>query len=111
MTLDLGTQTLLTVAILLALNNAIVRVPWLKTRPILFYAVQVLDVFVAAWLFWRGVPGFDDIPAISWMLGLLLILHVVQNVRWHRAFREEVSDDEDRERRASAIRAALEDEP
>jgi hypothetical protein len=107
--IDLGTQTLLSIALLLALNNAVVRVGWMRHRPVLFYAVQGLDVFVAAWLFWRGIPGFEHIPAISWMLGLLLILHVVQNVRWIRSVRAELGKDEDKERRASAIRAALDE--
>lgn len=108
--MDLGTRTLLSVALLLALNNAIVRVPWLQHRVFLFVAVQVLDALVAGWLYWRGIPGFEEIPAISWMLGLLLVLHLVQNVRWFRLLRDERDEDAAHERRASAIRAALDDE-
>lgn len=108
--MDLGTRTLLSIAVLLGLNNALVRISWLKVRPVTFYAVQVLNVAVAGWLFWRGIPGFEHIPAISWMLALLLILHVVQNVRWLRAFQEDATRDDDRERKASAIRAALGDD-
>lgn len=107
--MDLGTRTLLSVALLLALNNAIVRVRWLRQRLLLFSAVQVLDVLVALWLLYRGVPGFERMPAIGWMLGLLLLLHVVQNVRWFRAVQRERVEDDDRERKASAIRAALDD--
>lgn len=108
--MDLGTRTLLSVALLLALNNVIVRVHWLRRRLVLFGAVQLLDVAVAGWLLVRGVPGLDDFPAIGWMLGLLLLLHVVQNVRWFRMVQREAEEDAATDERASAIRAAL-DEP
>jgi hypothetical protein len=108
--MDLGTRTLLSVALLLALNNAVVRIGWLRRRLALFAAIQVLDVLVAGWLLWRGIPGLEEIPAVSWMLALLLLLHVVQNVRWFRAVRAEAAVDEERERKASAIRAALDED-
>ncbi len=106
--MDRGTQTLLSVALLLALNNALVRLPGLGRRPVLFWGIQGLDLLVAGWLLWRGVPGFEAMPAIGWMLGLLLVLHVVQNIRHLRAVQRRDRDDAQREQRASAIRAALE---
>lgn len=108
--MDLGTQTLLSIALLLALNNALVRFAFMRTRTILFVGIQLLNTAVAVWLMARGIPGFESIPAVSWMLGLLLVLHVVQNIRWKRAVRAEAEEDDDKERRASAIRQALGDD-
>ncbi len=45
------------------------------------------------------------------MLGMLFMLHIVQNIRWKNARRRQhTDDDDDLEQRRSAIRAALDDE-
>ena len=108
--MDLGTQTLLSVMLLLALNTAMVRMERLKDRTVLFFGVQTLNVLVALYLFVRGMPGFDHIPIVAWVLGLWLLLRVAANHRWWSARRRDDGRDEATERRASAIREALKDD-
>lgn len=106
--MDPGTRTLISIALLLALNNAIVRLPFLHGRPLLFWAVQALDALAAGVLIWRGIPGFEEMPAIGWMLGLLLILHIAQNLRWLADQRREARVSDAADARRSALREALE---
>ena len=112
--MDLGTQTVLSIAGLLVLNTAMVRLKLLRDRSPLFWAVQGLNIAVAGWILWAGIPGFDHIPAVSWVMSLWLLLRVATNHRWYMSRSQEGSQDLAREQRASAIRAALEqsdDEP
>jgi hypothetical protein len=108
--MDPSTRIILSVALLLALNNAIVRLPWLKDRELLFWAVQILDVVACCALILYGIPGFEEIPIISWMLGLLFLLHVAQNLRWRARRRREHRVSDETEARRSAIRDALNDQ-
>ncbi|MEZ4322419.1 MAG: hypothetical protein R3F61_33440 [Myxococcota bacterium] len=105
--MDQSTSIVLSIALLLALNNAIVRLPFLKDRAPLFWAVQFMDLGVASALALIGIPGFKDFPAANWMLALLLILHVAQNLRWRAQRRRDDAVSEDVEARRSAIRKAL----
>lgn len=106
--MDYGTRVVLSLALLLAFNNAVVRLPMLKDRELLFWAVQFLDIGVGSALLWWGIPGFEGTPAVSWMMGLLLFLHVAQNMRWRARRRAGRGQSTETEERASAIRAALE---
>jgi hypothetical protein len=109
--IDLSTRILLSIALLLGLNNAVVRLPFLQDRVLLFWAVQFIDLGVCIALLVIGIPGFEDMPAISYMLGLLFLLHVAQNLRWRAQRRREQAPDEDVEARRSAIRDALGEDP
>jgi hypothetical protein len=73
--------------------------------------VQGLNLFVAGFLIWRGMPGFRHIPIVSWVLGLWLILRVAVNHRWWTHQIHEDAVDEAVTRRASAIRDALAADP
>jgi hypothetical protein len=84
-----------------------VRLPFLRDRTGLFWTVQVLNVLVGTAILMWGVPGFQQLASVSWMLGLLLFLHVAQNTRWLAERRREEQLSARQEGRASAIRAAL----
>ena len=108
--MDLGTRIVLSLALLLAVNNAMVRIGFLKDRTGLFWSVQCIDMLVGSALLWWGIPGFESTPAIAWMMGLLMFLHVAQNTRWRARRSKNRGQSHATEERASAIRAALGDE-
>lgn len=105
--MDLSTQAVLSIAALLALNTGMVRLEMLRDRAVLFWGVQGLNLVVALYLMVRGLPGYDFIPIISWVLALWLVLRTAMNHRWWMGRRRDDGRDEDVERRASAIREAL----
>lgn len=105
--MDLSTQAVLSIAALLALNTGMVRLDLLKDRAILFWGVQGLNVVVALYLMIRGLPGYDFIPIVSWVLGLWLVLRTAMNHRWWMGRRRSEGRDAEAEQRASAIRQAL----
>ena len=107
--MDTSTGILLSVALLLGLNNAVTRIPFLRERAALFWTTQLLDLGACLLLLIWGIPGFQHMPAISYMLGLLFLLHVATNLRWKARQRRDHSVDDEVESRRSAIRAALEE--
>ena len=108
--MDLETQSLFSIVLLLVLNNLLVRFRRLYGRAVLYVGIQLLDGVVALYLLGFGLPGFRHMPAVSVMLGLLLVLHMVQNARWRHALRQEQSEAESADARRRAIRDALDDE-
>ena len=108
--MDLETQSLFSVVVLLVLNNMLVRFRRLRGRTVLYYGIQTLDGCVAAYLILLGLPGFRHMPAVSVMLGLLLVFHMVQNARWRRAALRQLANEEAADDRREAIRKALEDD-
>ncbi|MCB9678639.1 MAG: hypothetical protein H6737_26285 [Alphaproteobacteria bacterium] len=105
--MDWSTRIVLSVALLLAVNNAITRVPVLRDREVLFWTVQLVDLGACIALLVYGIPGFADMPAVSWMLGLLFLLHVAQNLRWRAERRRERGASDDVEAKKSALLKAL----
>jgi len=78
--MDLSTTLILAVAAILGMNHMVFRLPGWEHRRVVFWGVQFLNLIVIIALLAVGIPGFAGATkAINWVLGLLLILHVVQN--------------------------------
>lgn len=79
--MDLETWALFAVVIVLGLNQAVMRTPTLREHPVPFWILQILDILAGTAVLSFGLPGFDGVPAVSWVLGLLFFLHSSQNLR------------------------------
>lgn len=90
---------------LMALNNALVRLPAWLARSWLFWPCQLLNIGAAVYLMAVGIPDFEGrIEVMNWVLGLLFLWHVIKNnsrfVEARRAQYEQ-SQEEATEKRAS----------
>ncbi len=78
--MDISTTLILAVAAILGMNHMVFRLPGWEHRRVVFWSVQLLNLIVIIALLAIGIPGFAGATkAINWVLGLLLILHVVTN--------------------------------
>ena len=79
--MDLNTSVLLALIGMLALNQALMRIPSLEQRATVFWPLQVVDLVVGCGVLLFGLPGFGHAPAVRWVVGLLFIMHVAQNLK------------------------------
>lgn len=97
--MDLSTTALFVVVALLAINQLAMRLRWAVARTVLFFSVQALLLAAGTWVLGFGLPGFDHIPAVSYVIGLLFFLHVARNL----ALRSRVERELAREHQDSLI--------
>ncbi|MFT7518218.1 MAG: hypothetical protein ACI9MC_000348 [Kiritimatiellia bacterium] len=87
---------------LIAVNQLVMRVAALRGSPWAFWTVQVLNLTIACGILLWGLPGFDHMPFIKWIFGLLLIFRIVQNngirSRYLRAVQVEAKNDEKKQK-------------
>jgi hypothetical protein len=70
------------VVALLGLNHLLMRIPGVIQRLWAFVPMQILNLATAAWLMAIGIPDFKSdemLWILNWVLGLLLIFHIIQN--------------------------------
>ena len=79
--MDLSLWVLFGVVALLGMNQLLVRVLRMRTLSVSFWFLQLVNIVVGSGILWKGLPGFEDIPVISWAVGLLVFLHVAENTR------------------------------
>jgi uncharacterized membrane protein YhaH (DUF805 family) len=79
--MDLSLWVLFGVVALLGVNQLMVRVLRMRTLRGSFWLLQFVNIVVGSALLWKGLPGFEEIPVISWAVGLLVFLHVAENTR------------------------------
>jgi len=79
--MDLPTTVLLALVTMLALNQVVVRIESLEKREYVFWPLQFIDLLAGCGILIFGLPGFSNAPAISWVVGLLFIMHVAQNLK------------------------------
>ncbi len=91
----------------MAVNQLVMRVGGLKARAAVFYSLQMLNLVAGTALLWFGMPGFEDWPAVGWMIGLLLFFRVVQNNMSRAQWLREDAQDDDKNERREAIAEAL----
>ena len=94
--MDVGTAVLFGVVLVLAINQAIMRVERLASDDRAYFAVQFIDIAVAAGLILYGMPGMEAFPAVPPVLGLLFLMHVAQNYN-ARSLRIRAEQDDERE--------------
>ena len=63
----------------IAANQLVLRVAVLRANGLVFWGLQIINLSLICGVFAFGLPGFDRYPIISWALGLIFILRVIQN--------------------------------
>lgn len=90
---------------LLALNYTVPRVEAIRRHPPLFWGINTLNAVAAIVLLLFGVPGYDGHPLVRFLIGLVILMHLAQNVavrsRWDAEDRYHRLEQEHRERRAA----------
>jgi hypothetical protein len=104
--MDVDAVPLLIVVGVLAANQVVMRVGALRSRAAVFWSVQALNAAVGAGLIWFGLPGFEHLTVIGWVIGLLFFLKVMQNNQARARFLQ-AELDEGKQGKAAQIRRAL----
>lgn len=101
--MDLNTWVLFGLVALIGANHVLVRVPWVRSIDALFWLLNLVDLGVGIAVLVLGLPGYAHAPAVGWVVGLLLVLHVAQNLylrnQWAQELRREAQQQRDLERR------------
>ena len=93
---------------LLGLNQSLARISVLRGIALLFWGVQLLNLVVCIGVLILGLPGFENIPVVSWVVGLLFLVHIAHNTQL-RMKRRPRSNIDDLDKKKEEIRAALKD--
>lgn len=78
MTYDLG--VVFAVVALLGVNQLVMRVERLWRSLPVFVALWASLVGLGTWVLAVGLPGFDEVPAVRWVVGLVLFVHAAQDL-------------------------------
>ena len=108
--MDLSTALLCAVAALLGFNNLLFKIPRWHTKRFAFWMLQSINLGTIVALLTIGIPGFSGATAaINWVLGLLLVMHVVSNNgKLVRAVRDApTATDPEVETKRAQLKAAL----
>lgn len=108
--MDLSTALLCAVAALLGVNNLLFKIPGWFNKRVFFWSLQAVNLGSIVALLAVGIPGFAGATtAINWVLGLLLIMHVIgNNGKLVEALRGNASEDESEvNERREQMKAAL----
>lgn len=79
--MDLATWTILGLVALLSVNQAVMHVPAVRDRAWAFWTVNLVDLLAGLGVLVFGLPGYEHVPPVRWIVGLLFILHVAQNLK------------------------------
>ena len=101
--MDVSSAVLLGVVGVIAANQVVARLRWAMRTAWVFWPVVLIDLAVGVYVLVRGLPGFDHVPAVSLVVGLMLVLHVAHNLRSRSLLLRE--DQQEARRQASADRA------
>ena len=107
--MDLATGGLFILIALLVLNSVAARLPLVRRAPILLSCLDGVSGGVALYLVFYGLPGFDHLPIVNVLFGLLLVIHVVAHMRLRAEWKRERQGESpaSRRERAEEIAAAL----
>ncbi len=107
--MDVSLYSLFGVAIVLGVNQLLMRIAVFRESRTGFLVVQSLNITMSIFVLALGLPGYASQPAVSWVVGLLFLTHAGQNARlqnkWQRDRRRRAVDE--RSSRAETIREAL----
>ena len=107
--MDVSLYALFGVAAALGVNQMLLRVSIFRESQAGFLAVQSLNITMSVFILVFGLPGYAEQPAVSWVVGLLFLVHAGQNgrmqSRWDRSRRQRLVAE--RSTRAEDIREAL----
>jgi hypothetical protein len=94
--LDLNTTIVLLIVLILAMNQAVMRIPRYGRDERVFWSVQFFDLAMASIVLFYGIPGLEAYPAVPVVVSLLFVMHVAQNhnmrANWQAELRSEEGD-------------------
>lgn len=96
--MDWSTGVLFLLAAVLGLNHVVIRTPWARNTPAVFWAINFVDLGLGSLVLVFGLPGFESMQIISWVVGLLLVAHVAQNLQLRSMWVEQERHAAQRER-------------
>ena len=98
---DLSTMLFVGVVVVIASNHLVMRMLVKAERPWAFWTFQLFNIVVGSLVIAFGIPGFSDYIVVQWLLGGLVLFHVILNnqarVEHLRQQRREAMDRELRE--------------
>lgn len=77
--MDLDTKVLFAVVALIAINQVMMRLGALKGRLWFFWTIQLVNVVTGSLVLWYGLPGFEAVRPVSYVIALLFFFRTVQN--------------------------------
>ena len=98
--MDLNTTIVLLIVLILAMNQAVMRIPRYGRDERVFWSVQFFDLAMATIILFYGIPGLEAYPAVPVVVSLLFVMHVAQNHQMRADWMAEEFNDE-----GDAIRA------
>ena len=109
--MDVSTSVLLGVVGVIAANQVVARLPWAARTPWVFWPVAFIDLGVAVAVLVLGLPGFEHVPAVSLVVGLMLLMHLAHGLQRRSALLRDDAQAAAREasrERSRALQQALE---
>ncbi len=101
--MDTSTGVLFGLVALIGANQLIMRTSWARDQDWVFWSVTIGNIVVGGGVLVFGLPGFMHAPAVSWVVGLLLVAHSAQNLflraQWRQAEFAEARAEREAERR------------
>ena len=94
-----ATTSFLVLIGVIAANQLVLRLAGLRARAFVFWGLQVINLALICYIFTMGLPGFEAAPLISYAIGLIFMLRVIQNNALRTKFlREDVKRQRDGQR-------------
>ena len=101
--MDLSTAILFSLVAVIGANQVIVRSRYARELPRVFWTLTIVDLLLGIGVLVIGLPGFEATPTVNWVVGLLFVMHVAQNLMlrnaWVQADREAARAERDEERK------------
>ncbi len=101
--MDTSSAVLFGLVAIIGINQVAVRTRLARDRSAVFWSLTFIDLVAGVLVLVLGLPGFAHVPVVSWVVGLLLVMHVAQNLMlrngWQQEEREDAKAARDEERK------------
>jgi len=101
--MDTSSAVLFGLVAIIGINQVAVRTRLARDRSAVFWGLTFIDLIAGIVVLVLGLPGFEHVPVVSWVVGLLLVMHVAQNLMlrngWEQEEREDAKAARDEERK------------
>jgi len=101
--MDISTAVLFALVAIIGVNQVAVRTRLAREHGVVFWGITLLDLLAGLAVLGLGLPGFEATPTVSWVVGLVLVFHVAQNLmlrnEWDQQARDAARAERDEERK------------
>ena len=74
-----STTSFLVLIGIITANQLVLRIAGLRSKALIFWPLQMLNLGLVCYIFTMGLPGFQGMPWISYAIGLIFTLRIIQN--------------------------------